>query len=113
MKRIKENEAFLKATSVAHVEQGKALLKTAKKSQIDCVCEILLNIVKGSIRLKDDIVQKATRFKKVLRLIVTKCYNSKSRKELMVKYFKIVQKLLMAALPVIGVILSGLQVAQG
>jgi len=112
MKRIKENEAFLKATSVAHVEQGKALLQTAKKHQLDSICEVLLNIVKGAIPLKDEIVTKAARFKKVLRQIVTKCFNGKARKQLMVKYVKIVQKLLMAALPVIGIILSGMQVAQ-
>lgn len=111
MKRIKDNEVFLKATTVAHVEQGKALIRTAKKGQLDSVCEVLLNIVKGAIPLKEELVKKAGRFKNILRKIVTKCFNNKSRRELMIKYFKIVQKLLFAALPLIGVILSGIQAA--
>lgn len=108
MKRIRDNEAFLKATTLAHVKQGKALLETAKKEQLDSICEILLNIVSGSIPLKDELVKKASRFKNVLRKIVTKCFNNKARKDLMIKYFKIVQKLLMAALPIVGLILTGM-----
>lgn len=113
MKRIKENSAFLKATTVAHPEQCKALLHTAKQGQLDAICEILLNIVRGVIPLKDLVFQKASRYKKVLRQLVTKCTNKKLRKELMVKYFGILQKLLAAALPVLGIILSGIQVANG
>lgn len=112
MKRIKQNAVFLKATTIAHPQQGKALLQTAKQEQLDSICEIILNIVKGSIPLKEDIFQKASKFKKALRQIVTKCFNKKARKELMIKYFSIIQKLLSAALPVIGIIVSGLQLAK-
>lgn len=109
MKRIKENATFLKATTVAHAKQGKALLETAKKTQLDSICEILLNIVRGSIPLKQELVEKAGRFKKGLRQIIAKCVSNKGRKELMIKYFNIVQKLLTAALPVLGLVISGLK----
>ena len=92
MKRIKANSDFLKATTSAHPEQCKALLQTAKQSQLDSICEILLNIVRGTIDLKDALFAKAKRFQKVLRKLITKCGSKKNRKELMVKYSGIVQK---------------------
>ena len=111
MKRIKENSDFLKATTSAHPEQCKALLNSAKPSQLDAICEILLNIVRGVIPIKEEIFKKATRYQRVLRQLITKCAKKKGRKELMVKYFGTRQKLLSAALPVLGIILSGLQVS--
>ena len=110
MERLKVNSAFLKATTTAHAEQGKALVRTAKQTQLDSICEILLNIVRGTITLSDGLFAKARRYKKVLSHLVTKCGNKKLRKELMVKYFGIIQKLLAAALPLLGVIFSGVQV---
>ena len=86
MKRIKENSDFLKATTTAHGEPCKALLETAKQSQLESICEILLNIVRGNISLPDAILEKAQRYKKVLLHLSTKCGNKKARKELMVKY---------------------------
>ena len=106
MKRIKDNSVFLKATTTSHPEQCKALLQSAKQSQLDSICEIILNIVRGTITLKDELFAKAKRYRKVLRELITKCGNKKT----MVKCWKIIQKLIATALPVIGLVLSGLQV---
>ena len=111
MEHIADNETFLKATTVAHPKQGKALLATEKQSQLDSLCEILLKIVEGVIHLPSDLIKQASRHKNTIQKIVTKYFNRKDRRELMVKYFRIVQKLLIAALPVIGVIISGAQLA--
>lgn len=113
MKSIKQNADFLKATTVAHPEQCKALLRTAKQKQLDSICEILLNIVRGIIPLKDELFKKTSRYKSVLRKLVNKCLHKTLRRELMVKYFGILQKLLGAALPVIGLIVTSLQIASG
>lgn len=112
MKRIKENAVFLKAASTAHPQQGKALVQTAKQTQLDAICEILVNILRGTIRLKETIFKKASRYKRILRQLATKCFNKKLRKELMVKYFGILQKLLASALPVLGLIIGGMQLNQ-
>ena len=112
MKRVKENSEFLKATTTAHAEQCKALLQSARNTQLDSICEILLNIVRGVIPIKDEVFKKAKRVKNVLRQLVLKCGNKKLRKELMVKYFGILQKLLSAALPVIGIIVTGANLFQ-
>ena len=110
MKRIKENSAFLQATTVAHAEQCKALLQTAKPSQLDSICEILLNIVRGTINLPEEVFTKAKRYQTVIRQLISKCASGrKKRKELMVKYYGILQKILTAVLPVLGVIFSGIQ----
>ena len=111
MKRVKDNASFLKATTSAHPEQCKALIQTAHNKQLDAICEILLNIVKGVIPLKEELFKKASKFKKILRELVAKCTNKKARKELMIKYFGILKKLLAAALPVIGLVLAGTQIA--
>ena len=112
MKRIKANSDFLKATTSAHPEQCKALLQTAKQPQLDSICEILLNIVRGTIELKEALFVKVKRYKTALRHLITKCGSKKNRKELMVKYSGIVQKLLAAALPVLGLIFSGIQMTK-
>lgn len=109
MKRIEENASFIKATSVAHPDQCKALLRTAKKNQLDAICEILLNVVRGTVTLSDTVFTRAKRYKKVLRQLVAKCSNKSTRKELMIKYFRIIQTLLAATLPLIGVFFSGVQ----
>ena len=110
MKRVKENADFLKAATSAHTTQCKALIQTARKGQLDAICEILLNILRGVIPIKEQVYKQAARVKKVLRQIVLKCSNKKLRKELMCKYFGVIKKLLTAALPVIGVILTGSQI---
>lgn len=114
MKRIKENSAFLKATVAAHPQQCKALILTAKQSQLDAICEILYNILRGVIKLKEALLKKASRYKRILRELVTKCgANKKYRREQMVKYYSILQKLIGAALPVLGFVLSVAQIASG
>jgi len=113
MKRIKENADFLRATTLAHPEQCKALLKTAKPKQLDSICEILFNIVKGVIPLKEELFKKTSRYRNVLRKLVNKCLHKKVRRELMVKYFGILQKLLATALPIIGLIVTTLQLVTG
>ena len=111
MKLIKDNEVFLKATINSHRGQGTALVSSAKKHQLDSICEVLLNIVHGIIPVSNDIVKKAARYKSVLRQIVGKLIKTKLRKELIIKYFNIVKQLLAFALPVIGVIVTGCQLA--
>ena len=106
MKRIKENADFLKATTSAHPKQCKALLETAKHSQLESICEIVLNIVRGNLTLPEVVFSKAKRYKTVLRKLATKCGNKKKRKELIVKYCRIIQKLLATVLPLLGLILS-------
>ena len=110
MKRLNDNAVFLKATTLAHPEQCKALLKSAKQTQLDAICEILHNIVRGVIPLKEELFKKASRYRKVLHKIVTKCMKKTVRRELMIKYFGILQKLLKVALPIIGIILSGIEI---
>ena len=110
MKRVKENADFFKAATSAHGSQCKALLQSARKSQLDAICEILLNILRGVIPLKEEVYKKAARVKNVLRKIVVKCSNKKLRKELMYIYFGVIKKLLTAALPIIGVILTGSEI---
>ena len=112
MKRVKDNEVFLRAATIAHPEQCKALLKTAKQSQLDAICEILLNIVRGIIPLKEELFKKASRYRKVLRKIVTKCMQKAVRRELMIKYFGILQKLLAAALPLIGIFVTAIDLVR-
>lgn len=112
MKRIKENADFLKAATTAHPSQCKALIQSARPHQLDAICEIVLNIIRGVIPLREEVYKRAAKVKKVLRQLVVKCTNKKDRKELMLKYFGVLQKLLKSALPIIGVILTGTQISQ-
>ena len=109
MQSVKDNQVFLKAAATVHTKQGKALVSAATKSQLDSICEVLLNIVHRVIRLPDETIEKASRYKRVIRQIVKKVFSNRTRKELIIKYFHIVKRLLAAALPVIGVVITGLQ----
>ena len=112
MKLIRENEVFLKAATVAHPQQGKALIESAKTSQLDSICEVLLNIVHGIIPLPEELFKKAVRYRRALREIVSKVLRKTLRKDLLLKYYNIVKQLLNVALPIIGLVVTGLQVAQ-
>ena len=110
MDNIKTHAAFLR--SIATTKQsnkGKDIIKSAKPKQLDVLCEILLNILRGTIELTDGLKKKAAYYKTVLRRIVKRCLKKVLRKKLFIKYFNIIKRLIAAALPVIGITLSVLQ----
>jgi hypothetical protein len=109
MEHLKENEGFIKALSSSHGKQSKALIKTATSKQLDAVCEIILNVIKEVIIIPKKLFKKAKKYKKVIRRLAKKTLPKKLRRELMRKYIPIIRNILSAALPIISIVLSAIQ----
>jgi hypothetical protein len=101
MEKIKENESFLcTVASTRFKRSGKVLIKGAKSRQLDALCEIILNVLKGTITLPTAFVKKFKKHKAILRKLAKKCLKKLFRKKLLIKYFTIVRHIIAAALPI-------------
>ena len=110
MDRIRIHETFLQTVATTRRETvGKILLKEAKPQQLDAICEIILNLLKGNIPLEQSVYKKTAEHKNILRKLAKKCLKKVIRKKLFIKYFKVIKKLLAVILPSIGITLSALQ----
>ena len=100
MECVPENKEFLHLVSTAHKKQYQSLIATATRTQLDVICGVLKNIIKGRIHVKEEILKAASAFKGVLEKIVKRCFKP-SRKKLLLKYAIIIKRLLAAALPIV------------
>jgi hypothetical protein len=105
MDRVEEHETFL--CKVVHTKRKPAetkLIKEAKVGELDSICEVLLNILQGTVPLPEFFVKKAKKYKTVLRKLVKRCLKKLLRKKMLIKYFNIIRELLSVALPICGII---------
>lgn len=110
MDNIKSNEAFIQTVAVTSREKaGQVLLKSATPKQLDALCEIILNVLRGTVPLAPCDKKKASQHKTVLRKLAKRCLKKLPRKKLFIKYFKVIRSIIIAALPVIGIIISAVQ----
>jgi hypothetical protein len=97
---VEENKSFITLLTTAHKRQYRQLISTATKKQLDTICGVIKNVIKGRIDIPKDILNAASSFKKILEKIAKKCFKS-SRRKLFLKYGHIITRILSAALPVI------------
>jgi hypothetical protein len=110
MDNVKDHSSFLHSlASTSSTKGSREIIKNAKPKQLDAICEILLNIVRGTVDVTDRLKRQAKKYKVVLRKLVKRCLKKTLRKKLFLKYMAIVKRLIVAALPVIGIALSALQ----
>ena len=110
MDNIRKNEAFLHTiASTKRKKTGTLLVKKAKPKQLDAVCEIILNILRGTVQLPDNEKKKASQHKGVLRKLAKRCLKKLPRKILFIKYFTIIRNIVSVALPLIGLVISSIQ----
>jgi hypothetical protein len=105
MDNLKAHEKYLcKVVSTRHKKNIKLLIKESKPSQLNAICEIILNTIKGVIPIPKALHKKITKYKIVFRDLVLKCLKRALRKKLLIKYYNIVRTLLAAVLPICGII---------
>jgi hypothetical protein len=110
MERVTQNGDFLKSIATATSESdGRALIRSAKPTQLDALCEVLVNILRGVVPISDGVKKLAFKHKTILRKLATKCLRKLKRKKLFIKYIKIIGRLIAAVLPLIGLTLSAIQ----
>lgn len=63
----KRHIALLNALCHANNEQRKALLRTADKSLVDCICECSLNVLQGIVNVKSNVKNRLKKYKNILR----------------------------------------------
>ena len=105
MERLKRHETFL--CTLVHTTRKAdvtALIKRAKPTELDIICEVIVNILNGVIQLSDDFVKKAKKYKTILRKLAKRCLKKLLRKKILLKYFTIIRDIIAAALPICGVI---------
>ena len=83
-----------------------ALINQAKPKQLDALCEIILNVLRGTVPLTPAAKKKASKHKTVLRKLAKRCLKKLPRKRMFVKYFTVVKHILTTVLPFIGIFLA-------
>ena len=110
MERVRVHQSFLKTVALTKREEvGKELMKAAKPGDLDAVCEIILNVLRGNVPLTKAVLNKASQHKNILRKLAKKCLKKVIRKKLFIKYFTVIKKLLAAVLPIVGIVLTVIQ----
>jgi hypothetical protein len=105
MNRLEQHEAFL--CKVVHTKRKAAvteLIKGAKAAELDSICEVILNILEGVVPLPEYFVKKAKKIKTVLRKLAKRCLKKLLRKQMLIKYFKVIREILAVALPICGIV---------
>lgn len=80
MKRLRKNSNYIRLLLKASPNQRKALIRTANKEQISCLCEICLNILGGNIPVN---VNKLKKFKTTLRKLANSSTKSDTKKKIL------------------------------
>ena len=83
MDNVKRHADLLRALCTLPLEQRKALLKRANKSQVNCLSELALNLLNRRIPVSSTQRARLTRFKKQLRILGCRNASLKKRKRVL------------------------------
>ena len=89
------------------------MIKTASPEQMDIICEVLLNVIKGTVTIPSSLVQKAKKFTNAIRQLTRRYLSKPARKRLMLKYMPIIKTLLSTAVPLCTMLLTADQLGNG
>jgi hypothetical protein len=82
--RLKRNIDYMKILARAKKRQRDALLTTADKDLILCLCDCANNILNGNVRLNPDQYQKLKKYKLPLRSLIDKRIKVKDKQDIIV-----------------------------
>jgi len=69
VKRIKENEKFLKKYLYCNHKYRKGLIRTASPEQIACLCEATLNVVNRNVPITESKIRQLKPYQRVINKI--------------------------------------------
>ena len=108
----KKQLAVLGALSHCDDKQRSAILRTADKSLVKCICECALNVLHGVVKLRDSEKKKLNKHKIVLRRLINRKSSSwKTKKRALVQNGGSFLPALLA--PIVGALISKLFVGGG
>ena len=83
--RLKKQAPALCMLCYAKPKMRKAVIESADKDLIHCLCECALNILKGNVTLTKDQLKQLSRYKQHLRQLTEKKLALKKKKEIIQK----------------------------
>ncbi len=83
--RLKRNLDFLRVLKKANPKQCKAIIQDGNKDLILCLCEVIDNILLGTIKLSPKQKKELCKYKKVLRQLVDKKVAITTKRKLFVQ----------------------------
>ena len=80
---VKRHIAFIQLLASCSKHQTTALISSMSKEQMNVLCEMLLNVQYGTIKLTEQDKKKLQRKKNIIRKLTTKTTTRKVRKSLL------------------------------
>ena len=104
--RMRKNAALLHMLSNCHPKQRKALLQTLSEEQLRTLCEVILNILRGTVELTPSQKKSLGKRKRALYQLASKSVPSKTKKKILVQQGgSFLPAILISALQVLGSLL--------
>ena len=103
---LHQNKNYINILAKAKTPHRKAIIKTADKELIYCLCECALNILNGNIPLKPNEYQKLSKSKTHLRKLASEKTSQKERRKILVQNGGFLPVLLAPILGIVGQLLA-------
>lgn len=81
----RKNTILLTSLVHANPKQRRAILQHSDSKFIHCICEIILNYLKGVLPIKDKEKRKLKKYKKILRQLISKI-SWAAKKKIIIKH---------------------------
>lgn len=81
MKKLKGHAHFLQMLARSSLPQRRAILHTANRSQIRCLCEICLNVLAGNVPIN---IKKLKKHKNAIRKLANKSIKFQTKKRMLI-----------------------------
>jgi len=83
--RLKRNLDFLRVLKKANTKQRKAILDTGSKDLILCLCEVIDNVLAGTVKLSSKQKKELIKYKSILRKLIDKKVTIKAKRRLFIQ----------------------------
>ena len=96
---VKTQLAFLELLATSERKQARALISTTTKSQLNAICEVLINIQFGNIAVNEKDIKKLQRKKNAIVQLTSKTTGANVRKTLIEKEVALILMIIKSILP--------------
>ena len=96
---VKTQLAFLELLATSERKQAQASISTMTKSQLNAICEVLINIRFGNIAVSEEDINKLQRKKNIIRQLTSKTTGANIRKALIEKEVVLILMIIKSILP--------------
>ena len=96
---VKTQPAFLELLATSERKQARALISTMTTSQLNAICEVLINIQFGNIAVNEKDIKKLQRKKNAIVQLTSKTTGANIRKTLIEKEVALILMIIKSILP--------------